>query len=97
MFPLLKQHALVRGLQLDVSLAFAWAHLGKVLTHVFLRIISFFISKFVLFFTCGLLYESLSKFANKSTLDFGVGLHNWDGHVYSLTCSLKCELVAPSL
>lgn len=26
----LKQHALIRGLQLDVSLADAWAHLGKV-------------------------------------------------------------------
>lgn len=32
----LKQHALVRGLQLDVSLAVAWAYLGKVLIHVFL-------------------------------------------------------------
>lgn len=28
----LKQHALVRGLQLDVSLAVAWAYLGKVIT-----------------------------------------------------------------
>ena len=28
----LKQHALVRGLQLDVSLAVAWAYLGKVVT-----------------------------------------------------------------
>lgn len=27
----LKQHALIRGLQLDVSLAIAWAYLGKVL------------------------------------------------------------------
>lgn len=26
----LKQHALIRGLQLDVSLADAWAHIGKV-------------------------------------------------------------------
>lgn len=26
----LKQHAFVRALQLDVSLAVAWAHLGKV-------------------------------------------------------------------
>lgn len=28
----LRQHALIRGLQLDVSLAIAWAYLGKVLT-----------------------------------------------------------------
>ena len=28
----LKQHALIRGLQLNVSLAVAWAYLGKVLT-----------------------------------------------------------------
>lgn len=28
----LKQHALIRGLQLDVSLAVAWAYLGKVIT-----------------------------------------------------------------
>lgn len=27
----LRQHALIRGLQLDVSLAVAWAHLGKVM------------------------------------------------------------------
>lgn len=26
----LKQHSLIRGLQLDVSLAYAWAYLGKV-------------------------------------------------------------------
>ena len=26
----LKQHALIRGLQLDVSIANAWAYLGKV-------------------------------------------------------------------
>lgn len=50
----LKQHALIRGLQLDVSLAVAWAYLGKVQTLVFLRIISLFISKFLLSFTCGL-------------------------------------------
>ncbi|KAK4406561.1 Tetratricopeptide repeat protein SKI3 [Sesamum angolense] len=29
----LKQHALIRGLQLDVSLAVAWAYLGKVITN----------------------------------------------------------------
>lgn len=28
----LKQHALIRGLQLDVSLAVGWAYLGKVLS-----------------------------------------------------------------
>lgn len=27
----LKQHALIRGLNLDVSLAVAWAYLGKVI------------------------------------------------------------------
>jgi len=27
----LKQHALIRGLQLDASLAIAWAYLGKVM------------------------------------------------------------------
>lgn len=32
----LKQHALIRGLQLDVSLAVAWAYLGKVLSYAFL-------------------------------------------------------------
>ena len=28
----LKQHCLIRGLQLDVSLAVAWSYLGKVLS-----------------------------------------------------------------
>lgn len=39
----LKQHALIRGLQLDVSLAVAWAYLGKVLSNVFLRILFSFL------------------------------------------------------
>lgn len=30
----LKQHAFIRGLQLDVSLAVAWACLGKVLFYI---------------------------------------------------------------
>lgn len=30
----LNQHALIRGLQLNVSLAVAWGHLGKVWSHV---------------------------------------------------------------
>lgn len=32
----LKQHALIRGLQLDVSLAMGWAYLGKVLSAMML-------------------------------------------------------------
>lgn len=31
----LKQHALIRGLQLDVSLAVSWAYLGKALSLFF--------------------------------------------------------------
>lgn len=30
----LQQHALIRGLQLDLSLAVAWAYLGKVITNL---------------------------------------------------------------
>lgn len=30
----LKQHALIRSLQLDVSLAVAWAYIGKVMVHM---------------------------------------------------------------
>lgn len=30
----LKQHAFIRGLHLDVSLAVAWAYLGKVITNI---------------------------------------------------------------
>lgn len=37
----LKQHALIRGLQLNVSLAAAWAFLGKVLSNVIALIFSF--------------------------------------------------------
>lgn len=43
----LKQHALIRGLQLDVSLAMGWGYLGKVLFHMTLF---FFTCCFVLFF-----------------------------------------------
>jgi len=32
----LNQHALIRGLQLNVSLAVAWGYLGKVLSHYLL-------------------------------------------------------------
>lgn len=31
----LKQHALIRGLQLDISLALSWAYLGKVMVVFF--------------------------------------------------------------
>lgn len=31
----MKQHALIRGLQLDVSSAVAWSYLGKVLSYAF--------------------------------------------------------------
>lgn len=31
----LKQHALIRGLQLDISSAVAWAYLGKVLSYIY--------------------------------------------------------------
>lgn len=51
----LKQHALIRGLQLDVSLAVAWAYLGKVLNIVFRRIFFSSFSKFALFSLVGFL------------------------------------------
>lgn len=35
----LKQHAFIRGLQLDVSLAVAWAHLGKVLSNLYFNLL----------------------------------------------------------
>jgi hypothetical protein len=44
----LKQHALIRGLQLDVSLAVSWAYLGKVLS-LFLFLCSYVLLVFILF------------------------------------------------
>lgn len=49
----LKQHAFIRGLQLDVSSAVAWAYLGKVLSHDnFNLVYSQFFSSFFFFFRC---------------------------------------------
>lgn len=39
----LKQHSLIRGLQLDVSLAVAWSYLGMVLFHILYLIVSSFL------------------------------------------------------
>lgn len=62
----LKQHALIRGLQLNVSLAVAWAFLGKVLSSVITLNFSFsvFFSLYCFswtFYMSSLLMKSLFK------------------------------------